>query len=124
MKRKAVPENAEKVVYWQTELRHRELPPLEAEPVGEHTVEAVSNRIRGTLTHGHELWDRCYGELMTAAVARLEQEVIRLSGRYARVVDESIDTRRNDATGEAWLHGRFTYVLYQAAQKGRPEVET
>ena len=47
--------------------------------------------------------------------ARLEQEVARLGGLYAHVVEESIDSRRDDATGEAWLHGRFGYVLY-----GRP----
>jgi hypothetical protein len=29
------------------------------------------------------------------------------------VLDESIDTRHNAATGEAWLQGRFTYMLYR-----------
>ena len=28
------------------------------------------------------------------------------------VYDESIDTRRDDAAGEAWLRGRFAYTLY------------
>jgi hypothetical protein len=42
---------------------------------------------------------------------RLEQEVTRLNGRYAHVLDESIDSRHDDTTGESWLHGRFTYML-------------
>jgi hypothetical protein len=39
--------------------------------------------------------------------------VTRLGGHYAHVLDESIDARRNDALGEAWLYGRFTYMLYR-----------
>jgi hypothetical protein len=50
---------------------------------------------------------------MANAQQRLRQEVARLGGHYAHVLDESIDTRRDDATSEAWLHGRFTYVLYR-----------
>jgi hypothetical protein len=42
---------------------------------------------------------------------RIEQEVSRLSGRYAHVLNESIDTRHNDVSGESWLRGRFTYTL-------------
>ena len=48
-----------KIVYW-----HRELPPLEAELVAEHTVEANSSRVPGTIAHRDELWDQCYRELM------------------------------------------------------------
>lgn len=95
-----------KIVYW-----HRELPPFDAEILGEHTVEATSDRVQGTLTHGHELWHRCYEGLMASTRSRLAQEVARLGGDYAHVLDESIDTRRDEATDEAWLHGRFTYVL-------------
>jgi hypothetical protein len=99
---------AQKTVYW-----HRELPPVNAEFVSEHTVEASSSRVRGTVGHRDELWDRCFEELMANAQQRLSQEVARLGGHYAHVLDESIDTRRDDATSEAWLHGRFTYVLYR-----------
>jgi hypothetical protein len=97
-----------KVVYW-----HRELPPLDAEVQGEHTVEATSDHVSGTFAHGDELWNRCYESLMNQATSRLTQEVARLGGHYAHVVDESIDVKHNDAIGEAWLHGRFTYVLYR-----------
>jgi len=100
-----------KTVFW-----HRDLPPLEAELLGEHTVEAVSSRVPGTLAHRDEMWDRCYAELMAAAHARLNQEIARLGGHFAHVLHESVDSRHDDATAEAWLHGRFTYVLYR-----RPE---
>jgi hypothetical protein len=101
------------IVYW-----HRELPPVDADVVDEHVIEAVSSRVEGTLSHRDELWDRCYEELMVAARARIEQEVARLGGHYAHVVDESIDSKHDDATVEAWLHGRFTYVLYRKAARG------
>jgi hypothetical protein len=92
-----------RAVYW-----HRDLPPLEAEAAGEHTVEAVSDRVPGTI-----LWDRCRAELSARVQLRLEQEIARLGGRYAHILDEAIDTRRDAATAEAWLHGRFTYMLYR-----------
>ena len=95
-------------VYW-----HRELPPLDAEIVGEHVLEATSERVQGSLAHRDELWDRCYRDLIENTHARFDQEIRRLGGDYAHVLDESIDSRRNDVTGEAWLHGRFTYVLYR-----------
>jgi hypothetical protein len=97
-----------KKVYW-----HRELPPLRADVIGEHVVEAVSSRVLGTLAHRDELWDRCYAELMDAAQARLTQEIARLGGDCAHVLREAVDTRHDDASGEMWLRGRFTYVLYR-----------
>ena len=97
-----------KVVYW-----HRELPPIEAELIAEHTVEAISTRVPGTIAHRDDLWDQCYRELMANLESRLAQEVTRLGGHYAHVLDEMIDPRHDDATGEAWLHGRFSYTLYR-----------
>jgi hypothetical protein len=93
------------------------LPPLEAEVMTDDTIEASSDRIAGTLAHRDQLWDRCYRELMTNAESRLIQEVARLGGRYAHVHDESITPRRDDAAGEAWLHGRFTYTLLRRSQE-------
>jgi hypothetical protein len=95
------------IVYW-----HRELPPFDAEQMGEHVVEATSARVASTLAHRDELWDQCYEGLMAGARARLEQEVVRLGGNYAHVLDESVDSRHDDVTGENWLHGTFTYMLY------------
>jgi len=103
------------VVFW-----HRELPPLASEPADEHVVEATSRRVPGTLMHRDELWVECYQDLMLKATARLEQEVRRLGGQYAHVLDESVDSRHDDASNESWLHGQFTYTLYRqhAAQSG------
>lgn len=97
-----------KTIFW-----HRELPPLDADAMGEHTVEATSGRVPDSHAHRDELWTRCQEELMAATRLRLEQEVARLGGRYAHVLDESIDTRHDEAACEAWLHGRFTYMLYR-----------
>ena len=96
------------IVYW-----HRELPPSDAEQMGEHVVEATSTRVPSTLAHRDELWDSCYKDLMSRVRVRLEQEVVRLRGNFAHVLDESVDSRHDDATGESWLHGCFTFMLYR-----------
>ena len=106
-------DNGHKIIYW-----HRELPPSDAEVIGEHTVEATSGRVSGALSHRDELWDRCRDDLMARTCTRLEQEVARLGGHYAHVLDESIESRHDEARGEAWLHGRFTYVLYRRPVTG------
>jgi len=95
-------------VYW-----HRQMPPLEAEPLAEHTVEADSFRVPGTIAHRDELWDSCEHALMSEAEQRLQQEVDRLGGCCARVLDERIEVKHDAVTDEAWLHGRFTYMLYR-----------
>jgi hypothetical protein len=97
-----------RIIYW-----HRELPPFEAEAMGEHVVEAASGRVPGTLAHRDELWSQCYEDLMAQARVRLEQEVARLGGNYAHVLGESVDSKHDDISGEAWLHGRLTYMLYR-----------
>ncbi len=97
----------QQTIYW-----HRDLPPLNAEVMGEHTLEATSARVAGTIAHRDELWDQCYADLMAQTRARLEQEIVRLGGRYVHVMDESIGVRRDDSAGEAWLYGKFKYMLY------------
>jgi hypothetical protein len=106
-------------IYW-----HRQLPPLSAEMMGEHVVEATSNRVHDSLAQRDELWERCYRELMDHVEARLQQEICRLGGDYAHVLSEAIDSRRDDRTGEAWLHGRFDYALYRrgAGQSRTPSL--
>ncbi|HKW03350.1 MAG TPA: hypothetical protein VJN96_26230 [Vicinamibacterales bacterium] len=101
-------------MYW-----HRELLPLDATLMGEHTVEANSSRVPGTIAHRDELWDRCYHELLADAERRLVQEIARLGGQYAHVHDESISTRHDEATSQAWLHGRFSYTLYDRPSPAR-----
>jgi hypothetical protein len=103
-----------KAVYW-----HRELPPLDTDVMGEHTIEAVSERVSSRLAHRDKLWEQCYRDLMHQTSRRLEQEIARLGGHYAHVVSESIEARRDDARGEAWLRGRFTYVLYRRNSAAR-----
>jgi len=95
-------------VYW-----HRDLPPLDGEILDEHVLEAKSDRVSGSIDRNGELWDRCHAVLMEHATARLAQEVTRLGGHYAHVLDEHIDGRRDDLTNESWLQARFTYVLYR-----------
>ena len=97
-----------KIVYW-----HRDLAPIDAELMAEHTVEASSSRVAGTLAHRDELWDRCYQELMANTESRLVTEVARLGGDYAHVHHEAISPKHDDAAGEAWLAGCFTYMLYR-----------
>lgn len=96
------------IVYW-----HRQLPPLSAEPAGEHTLEASSRRVPLVFSRNDEEWARCYADLMTEAQRRLEQEVVRLDGDYAHVRGEVIYPRHDEAAGDAWLYGRFEYVLYR-----------
>lgn len=97
----------EKVIYW-----HRELPPLDAEPVGEHVIEIDSMHVPGTLAHRDELWDLCYTDLMGRVATRVDGELQRGGGAYAHVLNETVNSKRNDITNEAWLHGSFTYVVY------------
>jgi hypothetical protein len=101
-------EKSSKIVFW-----HRDLPPIQAELMSEHTLEATSSRVPGTIAHRDELWDDCYGQLMANAESRLIQEVHRLGGRFAHVHHEAIEPKHDDAAGEAWLHGRFSYMLYR-----------
>ena len=108
-----------KVVYW-----HRELPPLGAETMGEHVLEADSPRIPGNLGRRDELWEGCYADLMAQAGQRLEQEVLRLGGDWAHVLNESIASKHDERTGESWLHGQFSYVLYRKPETRKPELRS
>jgi hypothetical protein len=104
--------HAGRVIYW-----HRDLPPISAEAMGEHILEANSTRILRSFNHRDELWERCHEDLMSQARLRLRQEVARLGGNYAHVLNEFVDSQHDEATGENWLHGRFSYMLYR--QRGR-----
>jgi hypothetical protein len=111
--RAPIPSDGRTRVYW-----HRELPPLDAQIIGEHVLEATSERVQASLAHRDELWDRCYRGLLANTHERFNQEIRRLAGDYAHVLDESIDSRHDPVTGEAWLHGRFTYMLYRRGPGG------
>ncbi len=101
----------QKLVYWR-----RELPPLGEQIEGEHIVEADSPHL--PIEHPQEyphddLWSRCAADLEATAAKRLEQEIRRLGGSCAHIVDENIEPKSDHATGTTWLHGRYTYVLYK-----------
>jgi len=102
------------IIYW-----HRDLPPVTAELIGDHTIEATSSRVADTFDGRADLWRRCHGELMANVSARLIQEIERLGGDYAHVHDEIIEPRHDEATGEAWLHGQFSYMLYRGTPPQR-----
>jgi hypothetical protein len=105
------PQISPTIVYW-----HLERPPSDAEKMGEHAVEATSARVLGTLAYRDESWDRSYEDLIVQARARLEQEVFTLGGNYAHVLNESIESRHNYGTGESWLHGWYSFILYRHSQ--------
>jgi hypothetical protein len=107
-------ERAERKVFW-----HRDLPPLDAESMAEHVVEADSLRVAVAFIHGDEMWGACYSDLMTNVEARLVQEIARLGGDCAHVLSESISPKHDFATGESWLHGRFTYMLFRRETTGQ-----
>ena len=67
-------------VYW-----HRELPPAQALPLGEHTIEADSLRVVGRLVDP-QVWQRCANDLAKGLEARLSQEGARLGGDCAHVL--------------------------------------
>jgi len=94
-------------IYW-----HRELPPLAATLVAEDVVEAVSGRVPGAVARRDAVWTRCHQDLMTQASQRLHQEIERLGGCYAHVLEETVDCRHDAATAESWLAGRFRYILF------------
>ena len=100
--------DAPKVVFW-----HRELPPVDGEPMAEHVVEAASERVPGSIERHGTSWHHCYGSLMAHTTGRLTQEIARLGGHYAHVLDEHVESHRDDAANESWLKGRFSYMLYR-----------
>ena len=97
-----------KVVYWR-----RDLPPLSEQIEGEHELIATSEHAQMSLANRDELWGRCYRSLTARAEARLAQEVARLGGSCAHVLDEQVTSKVDDATGAMWLIGVYRYVLYR-----------
>ena len=94
-------EQASKAVYW-----HRELPPCEAEPIGNHTIEATSGRVPQTLEYREKMWERCYRELMDRTRLRLAQEIVRLGADYAHVLKEEIAPRHDDTDRRRQIYAR------------------
>jgi hypothetical protein len=100
-------------IYW-----HRDLPPLREEPAGEYIVEAESQPIPSGEASRRALWDQCHQNLIDHATDRLGQELSRLGGTSAHVVEADIREKRDPVAGTLKLLGRFTYVLYRAPAGG------
>lgn len=97
-----------KVIYWR-----RELPPLREQIEGEHEIDANSPLVHYDSGSARQLlWGACYPQLLEAAETRMVQEVARLGGSCAHVVDEVITAKVDDANAGFSLHGRFRYVMY------------
>jgi hypothetical protein len=96
-----------RVVYWR-----RDLPPLSEQVEGAHEIEADSPHVEHGDGPRDAMWGTCYRQLMTEAERRIGQEVERLGGSCAHVVDETVTARVDDALGTFWLRGRFRYVMY------------
>lgn len=80
---------------------------------GDDTIEATSGRVWANLWHRDDAWERCYAALIEQARVRLEQEGRRRGADCVHVKDELIEPRRDEASGETWLYGRFRYGLYR-----------
>jgi hypothetical protein len=96
-----------KVVYWR-----RELQPLSEQIEGEHEIEAESPHVHYDFGRREAMWGVCYGKLMEEAERRMVQEVQRLGGSCAHVLEEIVTARTDDAASLFWLRGRFRYVMY------------
>lgn len=96
------------VVFW-----HRDLPPLDDEPVGEHEIVARSRATPFRYADRDALWHEVYPSLMEEATRRITAEVARLGGSSAHVIDEDISSSVDNQTNEYRLTGTFRFVLYQ-----------
>jgi hypothetical protein len=95
-------------IYW-----HRDLPPLDAELIGEHSVDATSAPVDYHFDQRDELWGRCSGSLRERLVERLDAEIDRLGGACAHVLEEDVTPHVDHPTGKYWLAGRVRYTLYR-----------
>lgn len=100
------------VVYWR-----RELPPLSEQIEGEHDLEAESPHLHYELGDRQLMWSKCYPLLLEQAESRIRQELTRLHGSCAHVVDEQITAKVDDAQSLFWLRGRFQFVMYVHTSK-------
>jgi hypothetical protein len=59
---------------------------------------------------------------MAQARIRIGQEVDCVGGNCAHVLNELIDSKHDGATGEAWLHGRFSCMIYRQPRLARHHI--
>ena len=99
------------VVYWR-----QELPPLSEMLEGEHEIETESQHVHYSVGGREAMWSACYGLLQTATEERLRQELGRLGGSCAHIVDEQVTARTDDASAMFWLRGRYRFLMYRHPQ--------
>jgi hypothetical protein len=97
----------DKIIYWR-----RELPPLSEQVEGEHELTAESDRVHVSWADRDALWGRCHASLMRHARDRMIQEVERLGGSCAHVLEESVTAKHDETTDEFWLAGKFQFLVY------------
>jgi hypothetical protein len=97
-----------KVIYWR-----QELPPLSELIEGEHEIEAESPHVHYNLYDRSAMWTDCYRELAEVTEDRVRQEVERLGGSCAHILDEEVTGRTDDAAAMFWLRGRFRFLMYR-----------
>ena len=95
------------VVYWR-----QDLPPLSEQLEGEHEIDAESPHVHYSFGDREAMWSQCYGLLQKRSEERVKQEVLRLGGSCAHIVEEQITTKTDDAAALSWLHGRFRFLMY------------
>ena len=96
------------VVYWR-----QELPPLSELLEGEHEIEAESAHVHYDFGDRQAMWRECYGLLATVAEERVRQEISRLGGSCAHIIEEQITARTDDGSALFWLRGRFRFLMYR-----------
>jgi hypothetical protein len=108
-----------KLVYW-----HRELPPLHDRLAGEHVLAAHSDPIPYSFAERDALYERCLASLKARVTTRIEQEIHRLGGSCAHVLDEHIEPQVDSAKGEYSLRARVSYVLLTSEANDSAEATT
>lgn len=96
------------VVYWR-----QELPPLSELLEGEHEIEAESTHVHYAPGERPAMWSKCYETLQAVAETRVSQEIGRLGGSCAHIVDEQITAKTDDASAVFWLRGRYRFLMYR-----------
>lgn len=94
-------------IFW-----YHELPPLSAQVLDTHVLEAQSDPIPWRFADRETLWAESQPSLDAAVRERLTQELDRLGAAYAHVVDEHIEEHTDPATATFELRGRYDYVAY------------
>jgi len=100
---------SEKRIYW-----HSDLPPLEDKIAGKYQVTAESDPIPLDYRHKDELRGRSEPSLALRLEDRLGQEIDRLGGHCAHILEEHITPVIDYHNNQYRLRGTYTYVLFLA----------